>query len=194
MTDAVTRHTRWRWYPAVHVVLFQIGWYACVRSAADGLFVRGTLVALVLTAIHLLAMRRPLDEIRLMGGAVILGVLADSLLGAVGLVLAAPFTDTVAPLWLLCLWVLFAATLHTYCRWLLSRPVIASLCGALAGPVCYLAAERIGALHFPAGNLAALAGIALEWALVMPLLISWANRIDAQRTPPPTIVGPPPHA
>jgi hypothetical protein len=194
MSESAITYSRWRWYPAVHVVLFQLGWYACVRSAADGQFVRGPVVALLLIGVHLAVMRRAGDEIRLMGGAVMIGVVADSLLGASGLVRAAPFTDIVAPLWLLCQWALFAATLHTYCRWLLTRPMIASICGAIAGPCCYLAAERIGALHFPAGSLAALAAVALEWALVMPLMILWARRLDGHRTPPAAVVTPPPHA
>jgi hypothetical protein len=116
-----------------------------------------------------------------MGGAMMIGVLGDSLLGAGGAVIAAPFDDRVAPFWLLSLWALFASTLHTCCRWLLRWVLLGCCCGAIAGPCCYLAAEHLGALRFPAGTTRALCAVALEWSLAMPMLILWTRRIDDLR-------------
>ena len=61
------------------------------------------------------------------------------------------------------LWIAFATTLNHSLRWLVNRPVAAALCGAIGGPLAYLAGAKLGALTIGA-PLPAIALIAVLWA------------------------------
>jgi hypothetical protein len=180
MNPSQVTRLRWRWYPLLHVVLFQAGWFACVAGAAADRPYLGPLCALGLVAVHAALLRAPGDELRLALAAVVVGGISDSLLGLGGLISCAPFSKVLAPLWMLALWAMFALTLHTYARWLLGHPWIASLCGAVAGPLAYVAAAKLCAVRFPAGTTPALIAIAGEWALCTPVLAVLARHWDGQ--------------
>jgi hypothetical protein len=172
------------WYPPLQLALAAAAWSIGVASAGRLELMVAPLLAAALIALHAVVSRRPGDELRLIVSAMMIGMFADSLLSAAGLVVPAPFTGQVAPPWQLALWTLPGAALHTYLRWMSGRRALATLCAACAAALGCLAAQRLGALRFPAGTLPALGASALSWALAMPLLLSWTARIDRQRRKP----------
>ena len=48
----------------------------------------------------------------------------------------------IAPFWMLALWIAFATTLNHSMRWLMHRPVVAAIGGAVFGPLAYLAGRN----------------------------------------------------
>jgi hypothetical protein len=62
-------------------------------------------------------------------------------------------------------------------RWLRKNLLVASLFGALGGPLSFLAGEKAGAVSF-ADTPTALLVIGLGWAVFLPLLVSFAARND----------------
>lgn len=182
---------RWRWYPVLHLVLFQVGWCACVGGAATGHGLLGPIVVCGCVLLHLGCVRGAVDELRVVAAACLLGCIADSFLGLLGLVRAAPFAQGVlagvAPVWLVALWALLATTFHSYARWLLAAPGWAVLLGAVAGPVAYGAGARWGSVHFPRGETGGLLAVAAEWALGLPLLLWAARRWDGPAPAAPVL-------
>ncbi len=77
----------------------------------------------------------------------------------------------------LALWLLFATTLNSSLGWLQRRLRLASLLGAISGPLCYRAGEALGALQL--GSPVVYAATAVEWALMMPLGLLLARRVAA---------------
>jgi hypothetical protein len=63
-------------------------------------------------------------------------------------------------------------------RWLQPKLALAAVLGALAAPLAYYAAARFGALTLPRA-LPALGAEAAGWALLLPVLLSLARRLDA---------------
>ena len=174
---------------AVNFVAFQLGWFACVLGAANGLPWAGPLVVLAVVALHLARVRRPLPELCLVGLAMALGLLVDSLLLATGwlsypagLWLSGPWGSYLAPYWIIAMWALFATTLNVSMGWLRGRPVLAALMGAIGGPLSYLAGEKLGGIELTA-PVAALSALAFAWAVAMPLLMRAAVRLDGVRDP-----------
>ena len=172
---------------AVNFVAFQIGWFACVLGAANGLPWAGPLVVLAVIALHLSQVRRPLPELRLIGLAMALGLLVDSLLLATGwlsypagLWLSGPWQSSLAPYWIVAMWALFATTLNVSMGWLRGRPLLAVLMGAVGGPLSYLAGEELGGIELTE-PVAALSALAVAWAVAMPLLMKAAERLDGVR-------------
>jgi hypothetical protein len=172
---------------AVNFVAFQLGWFACVLGAAKGLPWAGVLVVLAVVALHLARARRPLPELRLIGLAMALGLLVDSLLLATGwlsypagLWLPGPWGSYLAPYWIVAMWALFATTLNVSMGWLRGRPWLAVLMGAVGGPLSYLGGEELGAIELTE-PVAAMAALAVAWAVAMPLLMKAAERLDGVR-------------
>lgn len=166
----------------INFALFQAGWFACVLSAAAGRPWIGVLAVLVAVAVHLGQARRPYPEVRLIGASIIIGLVVDSTLVALGLVSYPTGSyplglSALAPYWIVCMWALFATTLNVSLRWLTGRWPLAMVLGAVGGPLSYLAGARLGAMNLLQPT-PALAALALAWGLVMPLLALLASRLD----------------
>ena len=80
------------------------------------------------------------------------------------------------------MWALFATTLNLALRWLKGRPLLASVFGALGGPLAYYAGERLGAVEMP-HQASALLALAAGWAVLMPLLTVIARRYNGFDAP-----------
>lgn len=173
---------------AVNFVLFQIGWFACVLSAAQGQPWIGTVAAAAIVARHVLRAAQPQQEVNLIVNVVILGALWDSLLVMLEWISYSSGTliAGAAPHWILALWALFATSLNVSMRWLKQRLLWAAVLGAISGPLSYWAAARLGAAQF-VEPLLILVALAVGWALIMPglmLLSRCYDGIDVPRGTP----------
>jgi len=171
----------------LNFVLFQIGWFACVLGAAHGLAWAGALTALLIVALHLARAPEPRRELALVGSAVLLGAVFESLLVQSGWIRFATgvLIEGAATYWMVALWALFATTLNVSLRGLRNRAWIAALLGAVGGPLAYYAGARLGALEFVATG-AGLAAVGAGWAILTPVLFRAALRFDgygARRAP-----------
>lgn len=161
---------------------FQIGWFACVLGAANGLPWLGPVVVAAVVALHLAMVRRPLPELYLLLVAMVIGLAVDSLLLATGCLRYSTglWLPGLAPYWIIAMWALFATTLNVSMGWMRGRPVLTALMGAVGGPLSYLAGEKLGAIEL-IQPIAALAALSLAWAMAMPLLMRLAARFDGVR-------------
>jgi hypothetical protein len=89
-----------------------------------------------------------------------------------------PMSGTLAPLWIVALWVQFGTVLHFCMRWLSKRYLLASVLGLVGGPMSFLAGERLGAATFGQPRALSLAILALSWSIVLPALVAIADRLD----------------
>ncbi len=163
----------------LNILLFQIGWFACVLGAAHDLAWAGALTALAIVAWHVARARDPKSELMLVACAAALGVVFESLLVQSGWIRfgAGVLIEGAATYWMVALWALFATTLNVSLRGLRARSWLAGLLGAIGGPLAYAAGARLGALEFVATG-AGLAAIAAGWAVLTPLLFRAALRLD----------------
>ena len=169
---------------ALNVILFQVGWFACVLGAANGLPWAGALAAAAIVGWHLARSNQPRHEGVLVAAAVIAGAAFETVLVQTGWVRfdSGVLLEGTAPYWMVALWAVFATTLNVSLRSLRGRPWIAALLGAVGGPAAYVAGARLGALEFVAVG-SALAAIGVGWALLAPALLSAARRLDGYAQP-----------
>lgn len=159
-------------------MLFQIGWFACVLGGAYQLPWAGTAVALAIVAWHLYTARQPRVELGLIAAAAAIGLVFDSALVAAGW-LAYPsglLHPSLAPHWIIAMWMLFATTLNSSLGWLQRVPWLAVPLGAAAGPLAYLGGAALGGVKFVAYE-PALIALAVGWSLWLPLLVALARRL-----------------
>jgi len=164
---------------AVNIVLYQIGWFACVLGAARGAPWLGPLLAAAIVTWHLAGARFKSRELTLLACAALLGVILDSALMRLGLLhfSSGVVIAGVSPAWMIALWVLFATTLNISLRWLHWRWAAASVLGLVGGPLAYYAGARLGAITL-IPTTRALCAVALVWAAVTPLLALAARSRD----------------
>jgi hypothetical protein len=168
-----------RWAPTIYFIVGQLGWFACVLSAAHGVPWIGVAVTLVLVAVHLRRVSRPMQELRLLASVIVIGAIWESVPVASGLLVypnGMVFSGA-APYWILALWALFAAQFNTTFEWLKSRMPLASVLGAVAGPLSFRGGAALGAVRF-AQPLAATVTLAIGWAVLLPVLILLSRRWD----------------
>ena len=168
----------------VNFMAFQLGWFACIRGAASDMPAAGATIAALVVGVHLFCAVRPLEEFKLVVVAVMAGAVFDSLLLATGLLQfhSGTFIPGLAPYWILALWALFATTLNVSLAWLRGRWLLAAVLGAIAGPLSYWAGAKLGAVMF-VQTVPAIAAMAVEWAIAMPLLMFFAKRFDGVQQP-----------
>ena len=163
-------------------LLFQLAWFACVLGAANGLPWAGPAVVATVAIVHLRSVPEPRAETMLLVSAAMVGTVFDSLLVSTGWLTypSGQWVGYIAPYWIIAMWVAFATTLNVSLNWLKRKPVMAAVFGAVGGPLAYFAGAKLGAVTFNA-PLAAMAALAIGWALIMPLLMSLATRLDGWR-------------
>lgn len=150
----------------INFVAYQLAWFAVVLGAANDHAGAGAALALVVVAAHL-ALRRETLDLKLIALAAGVGLLVDSTLVITGQVrFASAWPAGMAPCWMISLWMAFATTLNHSLRWLVRRPLLAALGGALGGPLAYLAGAQLDALSL-VSPATALPMIAVLWMLAM---------------------------
>jgi hypothetical protein len=164
---------------AVNFILFQIGWFACVFSAAKGAPWVGSLTVGGIITWHLLNVKQPNKEVFLLIAALVVGFIWETLFIATGWITYHSnwFNSSFPPHWILAMWVLFATTLNVSLSWLKYRKLLGILFGAIGGPLSFLAGARLGAVTLLDSTYAIIA-LAIGWAVITPVLLTLAARYD----------------
>lgn len=161
-----------------NALLFNLSWFAIVVT-------QDTVIALAIVALHLAAhvllVGRDRSEILLIALVSLAGLAVDQ-----GLFLSGVFTlngqAALAPLWLSCLWPVFATTLlHAFAS-LHGRPWLAALVGGVGGALSYVAGVHLSDVDFASPVWGPVIVGAL-WALLFPLLLAWAARLHRGADP-----------
>src|SRR5258708_20892051 len=165
-----------------NLLSFGIGWFACVVGGANGTPSYGVAVAAMLLALNILVAEDTLHEARVIVTVGAIGFAIDTMLALIGILVFDPRTSNpswLCPIWLVAIWMMFGSTLTASLARLAARTAIASIAGAIVGPLSYLAARNMGAIAIPASVAPRVATIALIWAVVFPGFLKFANRRDA---------------
>jgi hypothetical protein len=147
-----------------NLAIFQVGWIVCV--------VGGDLYAVAYTVIALLIHHRyvleKISEWQLVAIVTVVGSLWDMLMASSGMI---HYTDSVflgIPIWLICLWALFATTFMHALSWLNRYLWLAAVFAALLGPASYWFGSELSDAYLGAPILTSLAIMAAGWSMLFP--------------------------
>lgn len=168
-------------YTIINVVLVNVGWFACVLGAGNGVPWVGPAVVAVLAAVHV-ACRPPWRRgVVLMAAAAVFGYAIDSALVLLDVISFGPHARLggPSPIWMVALWVNLATALDASLAWLQRRPMVAAVIGGVGGPLAYAAGARLDALTLGSDRVVSLASIGVAWLVAMPAL-AWLGRMTAK--------------
>jgi hypothetical protein len=163
-----------------NLVLFQVGWFACVLGGAYDQTLLGSMIALLVIAYHFYRAADAVQELRLLAFALIIGFIFESIVTAQGLAHYShgQVFEFIAPAWMILMWPLFATTLNLSMRWLKDlAPLVVALIGALFAPLAYYAGNRLGAVGYD-DLMLSMAIIATAWAALLPVLVRMSLKLD----------------
>lgn len=163
----------------LNIVVFQIGWFAAVITAANHIPLVGVMVMFLAVALHLHLAEQPRNELVLVALCGAIGAMFDTLLVSFGWVdyPSGYLLGGVAPYWIVAMWMLFATTLNVSLRWLRGNHTLAVLFGFLGGPIAYFTGEKLGGIVL-VDFTAAMLALGFGWGVMMPLLTMLATRFD----------------
>ena len=157
----------------INLVLFQIGWFVCVMGG-DIYAVIFTIAALL---IHNWLVLSNSVEWKLIGIVVIVGCLWDMLMAQTGVI---HYGDTLLlgiPLWLVCLWMLFATTFMHGLFWMNRHLPLAVIFAAVLGPASYWLGSNLTDAELGLPLMTSLLIMAVGWAALFPCGIYYAGRL-----------------
>ena len=174
----------------INIAAFKVGWLSSVIGGAQQLPWLGPTVVLIAVAIHLVRAHRPSSELMLIISCGLIGAFFDSALVAAGWVTfpSGMFSETLAPYWIITMWMLFATTINMSMRFMRGRPALAVVFGLVGGPMAYFAGHKIGGIVF-VNEFAALAMLAIGWAVLMPILMRLGEMLDGISPESQEVVG-----
>ena len=147
-----------------NAVLFQLGWFACILG--------GDAVALVATVsilcLHKVFFINKRFEWYFIVSIAVTGFIVDNTLSALGVLTFQSPSLLFTPLWMVCIWVLFAMTLNHSLGWLKNRLWLASVLGAISGPMSYLAGSKLANVALSTPPTFSLLSISACWAILLP--------------------------
>lgn len=158
----------------VNFLTFQAAWFGCVLGASWGYTWLPPLATLIFVIIHfrLSAVRRA--DMLLVAVALPLGIVLGTTWSVLGVFQYQNQLFTpLAPLWIMCLWVCFALTLNHSLAWMQKNLWLAGLLAAIASPLSYYGAEKLGAVVWTSPGVSA-AAASISWMLLVPILLRLA--------------------
>jgi hypothetical protein len=168
----------------VNLLAVQISWFASVLGAAYGMPYLGPVFVAVWLPLHIVATKSSARiELMLILAAGALGYLLDSMLVLAGFMSFPPQAQLGAPstLWMVTLWLGFAATLRHALGWLRGRLLLGALLGAIVGPFAYWSGSELGAVVL-ADTTSSLIAVGMEWLIAMPVLLAVTGRLERIRS------------
>ena len=164
---------------ALRFVGLNLGWAVCVLGAAWGWPFVGPIAVLAMAAVALNASHDYVADATLATVSLLIGGATDTLVIAIGWL---TFPEQARygspdPFWMLALWFQFGLHLRVLMRFAIGKTWLAFGLGAVFGPVACWSAMQLGAVELPGGALG-LAGLALQYGLVVAVLERLAHRVD----------------
>ena len=156
----------------LNLAIFQVGWLVCV--------VGGNLYAIAYTSIALLVHHRYLlkknSEWQLIAIITVVGSLWDILMAFSGMVYYPGSGFAGIPIWLICLWALFATTFMHALAWLSRYLWIAAVFAAVMGPASYWFGSELSSAYLGTPVLTSLVVMAVGWSTLFPAGIYLTRR------------------
>lgn len=154
---------------AALVIWFYLGWFGCVYFAKWDL----SIYTLIFPAIPFCYFAKiklfKSKEIKLLIGAVIMGIAFDSLMHSLGLIQFSDHNSAGIPIWLVSMWLLFISIFPLSQALFKSKLWLAGILAAVFGPLSYLSGEAFDVLLFT--SLFPILIYALFWGFYFPTMI-----------------------
>lgn len=170
------------WSKIANALGYQAVWFATLISVSKGHFWFGFFTSLVFAALMLCFGGKAKQDSRIVLIGLILGMAIDTLFTSTGWIQYAQSWSSVslAPLWIIALWLSFSFTLNHSMAFLRQNYAMAALFGLLGGPLAYWCADRVfNVIDYGTDIAFVMAGLGICWGLVIPAIFFIDKRMTS---------------
>lgn len=162
----------------LQLLLFQLGWWACVLSVKFNLELEAIVLCTIVLLIQLKSAPQRTQVLKLIGLVLPIGILLDSMTQwFLGFDFYGWAFQAWSPFWLWMIWAMFTKALCDSALFLGRLQVrYQALLGIIFGPLTYLSGAKLGAAELNASALQLLI-LALSWGLLTPILIGLTQAV-----------------
>ena len=140
-------------------------------GASSGMPYIGPVAMFVFIALHLMITKFKTNEILFIISTGMIGMFVDSAFHISGIIFyKSSISNTIAPLWIIAMWLGFAATVNHSMSWLDKKYIYGLALGLVFGPLSYVTGEKFGAITFAENRFTSLTILAFAWGIVVPSL------------------------
>lgn len=172
------------WPIIINAALFQLTWFACVMGGAKGLLWPALVACTALAIWQLQPRRRHSSDIKLILISIVLGLVIDTAWVQVGFMKFTgpePFSS-LAPAWIIVLWIGFALTLNHSLVWLKAHPLLPAIAGLICAPMSYLAGLKFGAVEYLTDTVLISICLGIAWAIALTILVKASQQPQTAQT------------
>jgi hypothetical protein len=149
----------------LNLVIFQVGWMIAVLGGN----IYAALYTTFAIVIHQWFVLKDASEWKLIGITMFVGCAWDITVAQTQILIFPSQEFFGIPLWLVCLWLLFATTVQHCLRWLQTRLVLAAFVAAVFGPFSYWLGAQISHVKMAEPLWLSIVVISLGWAVIFPI-------------------------
>ena len=159
-----------------------MSWWACVVGVVKyNQTYFGPLVMFFFIIFHLLMIKNKKKEIIFLFIAALIGFFVDSVKASTGFITYnGAYLEYFAPIWIISMWVGFAATINHSGSWVKNRYLVAIFLGIVFGPLNYLVGHRLEALSLNMNFPQNLIILSIVWGISVPLLYYISEKINSK--------------
>lgn len=167
-------------FKVINALGFQLVWWACVLGAVNGIAFLGPLTLTLFLVFHFKQYPAEVTPVVIAGMA---GFVIDSVFSFTGLIVYAGAPTGFAPIWIIAMWMGFAATMNHSMFWLSGKHWLGFVMGAIFGPLAYMSGVALQALSFLGSQTMTLFILGIVWGLAVPLLSNLATKFRSEIVP-----------
>ncbi len=174
------------WSKVLNALGYQTVWFATLYSASKGYFWLGFLASVLFSSLMLCFGGRVKQDSRIVLIGLVLGISIDSLFAASGWIqYALPWSMlTIAPLWIIALWLSFSFTLNHSMGFLRNNYYVAAAFGFFGGPLAYWCADRVfNVIEYGTDIGIVMLALGVCWGLVIPAIYYIDQRLSFNDEP-----------
>ena len=171
------------WPSIANALGYQAVWFVTLLSASKGHFWFGFLSSLVFSGLMLCFGGNARQDGRIVIIGLVLGVSIDTLFAISGWIEYAQSWSSIsiAPLWIIALWLSFSFTLNHSMSFLRKNYVAAAAFGFIGGPLAYWCADRVfDVISYGTSTGLVMLALGVSWGLVIPAIFYIDKRISMQ--------------
>ena len=155
-----------------NLVVFQTGWMVAVLGGN----IYAAFYTIFAIVIHQWFVLKDASEWKLIGIIVFVGCAWDIAMAQTKILVFPSAALFGIPLWLVCLWLLFATTIQHCLRWLQTRLVLAAFFASVFGPFSYWLGAQISHVKMAEPLWFSIVVIGFGWAAIFPFGLHLARK------------------
>ena len=171
------------WPSIANALGYQAVWFVTLLSASKGHFWFGFLSSLVFSSLMLCFGGKARQDGRIVIIGLILGVSIDTVFASTGWIEYAQSWSSIsiAPLWIIALWLSFSFTLNHSMSFLRHNYLLAAAFGFIGGPLAYWCADRVfDVISYGTSTSLVMLALGISWGLVIPAIFYFDKCISMQ--------------